>query len=481
MAGGRTRKRQKESQQAGGAAYLAEAGNAEAGNTRPGPSSSEARPGRTRRPRRRWIFAAAVVVLVGGFLVARAAFSPGEGSSRPGRATPGNLAGEDTVMAEVQSLVDRVPASGEIEPREEIAVRPGPNVPSRAVSEILVSEGEEVTEGQVLARLNSRGLELELESAEAEYDAARHALEEMRAGPEERDVADAESAMLEAEAQLDSARQAYEREQRLYEQDLVSERELEVAEHDYRVAELRYESAVLAYEATVDGATANEIRSQEAQVARAQNQRDNARLALEETNVRAPEAGRVAEILVNRGDIAGQDRELMTLIVDHEMVLRAGVDETDIADVALGQRATVEPWGLPDAEVSGTVTHIDQRASQQGNATVFFVDIVLPNPDGLLRWGMEADAEIVADEIEDALVVPQSALERSGRESVVFVRTAEGEAEPRTVETGLTDGTLVQIVEGLSEGEQIVADPHEVPDVDFGDFGPGGGPPGGGF
>ncbi len=203
------------------------------------------------------------------------------------------------------------------------------------------------------------------------------------------------------------------------------------------------------------GAGSQDIRSQEAAVARARSERDGARLALEEAIVRSPADATVAEIRVNRGDLATQEQELLSLVRTDSMILRGGVDESDIGRVAVGQSVDVEPFGFASSGFRGEVISISQRAESQGNATVFFVDILVANPDGRLRWGMSADSSIIVRETDEVVAVPETALRRGGRSSTVLLAGGDGE-ETRDVMTGLADGAMVEIVSGLETGEEIL-------------------------
>lgn len=392
----------------------------------------------------------ATAVVVGVVLTATIAV----GSARNGSG-PAEEAMFESVAVVRTSMLDRVPSSGDIEPSEILSVRVGSNIPRRAVQEIFVSVGDRVAAGEVLLRLDDRGLQLDLDSAQAEYDAQRFALETMRSGPDAGALAGARSAMLEARMNRDTLRGSAEREQRLYDQQISGLRDVERAVASAEIAQIRYEAALLAYETTAGGESGQDIRSQEARVAQARSRRDSARLALEEALVRTPVDATVAEVLVKRGDLASQDEQLVSLIRTDTMILRAGVDESDIGSVRIGQSARIGAFGLPEVEFAGHILRIGERARSQGNATVFFVDIAVDNSERLLRWGMSADADIIVDKVDGALAVPRNALRRAGRASAVTVAGANGNEE-RVVRIGLSDGRLVQILDGLEEGEMVL-------------------------
>jgi len=348
-----------------------------------------------------------------------------------------------------------VPASGEIEPYKTFSVRPGPNVPARTLREISVREGDRVTAGEILFVLNDQGLALEAEGAEARLHAARVELERMQQGADPADVASAEAGLLEAEAAWNHRARAVAANEQLLERGLIAEAEHSSSHAQEAIARLRLDASRLAMERISAGPSESEIRRQEALVAQLENERDRAELALEETTVRAPHPGTVAELYVRRGDIVDDRTLLATLMVDDTMILRAGVDESDLVALAVGQPAVMTPFGLPGYGIPGTVSAIDQRAKQQGSATVFYVDIVVANPDGRLKWGMTADAEIVTEEISNALLIPHEAVRRSGRDSVVTVVRNDGSTVEQIVRLGMSDRSVVQVLDGLQEGDVV--------------------------
>jgi hypothetical protein len=123
--------------------------------------------------------------------------------------------------------------------------------------------------------------------------------------------------------------------------------------------------------------------------------------------------------------------------------------------VAVGQSAAVTPWGYPDLRLAGVVTQIAQMAVSKSNVTSLEVDIQVPNKDGRLLWGMNADAEVTTQQASDALVLPNAAiLQRRG--DVAQVQVADGSDTVRwDVKVGITDGKLTQILAGLDEGDEI--------------------------
>jgi Cu(I)/Ag(I) efflux system membrane fusion protein len=134
--------------------------------------------------------------------------------------------------------------------------------------------------------------------------------------------------------------------------------------------------------------------------------------------------------------------------------LIANVPASSAGDVAVGQRATFQSPTLPGETFSGKVTFvqpvIDAATRSLG------VRIALANPDGVLRPGLFGDVSVTQDTSAAVLTVPRSAVLDSGTRQLVLVQVAEGRFEPRTVVVGERSGDVVEIRQGVSEGDRVV-------------------------
>ncbi|MEA5002690.1 MAG: biotin/lipoyl-binding protein [Christensenella sp.] len=141
--------------------------------------------------------------------------------------------------------------------------------------------------------------------------------------------------------------------------------------------------------------------------------------------------------------------------------LSVNIDELDIMSVQAGQDVSIVLDALPDETFSGTVTKISASGTIQSGVTTYPVTITLTDvSDADILAGMNATATISISTSENVLLIPLDALQESGSEKFVLIAgSSDGEAgmgERQTVETGLSDGTSVEIISGLSEGDQIM-------------------------
>jgi Cu(I)/Ag(I) efflux system membrane fusion protein len=142
-------------------------------------------------------------------------------------------------------------------------------------------------------------------------------------------------------------------------------------------------------------------------------------------------------------------------IADHSHVwLIADVAESDIAMVEVGMKATVTLRARPAEAIEGKVTFIYPVLKAETRTVQ--VRIELPNPQGLLKPAMYADVVFQADDGQAVTAVPQSAVIDSGTRRVVLIAKGDGRFEPRAVKLGRRTDSYVEVLEGVSEGEEVV-------------------------
>ena len=319
-------------------------------------------------------------------------------------------------------LVDRVRASGLIEPVERVLVQP--RIEGQAIEEILVEVGDRVEEGQVLARLSDAALVLQRSQLEATRASALAS------------IAQAEAQRVEAETVRDQALRDRDRALELAAQGATSKTAADDAVSNAATALARVTVAVQGL-----SAAEAQLRVVDAQIA-------DIDLQLRRTSVVAPVAGEVSERGATIGAIASMAGEpLFAIIRDGLLELRADVAEQDILGLRIGQAARMRVAGL-DAPLTGAIRLVEptvDTATRQGR-----IRIAIDQPDRV-RSGMFAEAVIVVTEAH-GLAVPISAV--AGGSTVLRVRG--GLVEQVAIETGFRDGGLVEVVGGLAEGDTVV-------------------------
>jgi RND family efflux transporter MFP subunit len=322
-------------------------------------------------------------------------------------------------------FTETVLATGSLVAREEILV--GPEVEGLRITEVLADESQRVEQGQVLARLVSDTLDAQL----AQNDAA---LARTAAA-----IAQARSAIVQAEARLVESRNALERAKPLRQAGHITE-----AVYDQREQAARTAEAQLA--AARDG-----LRVAEAERAQVEAQRRELTWRRGRVEVKAPADGIVSRRMARVGGYAaGAAEPMFRIVAKGEVELDAEVVETRLGAIAVGHKARVEVAGL--GEVAGSVRLVSpevDKATRLGRVRIFLGD----NPG--LRVGAFARASI-ATATSSGLAVPASAVLYShDRPTVQVVRG--NRVETRAIKTGLAANALVEVREGLADGDLIVA------------------------
>ena len=169
----------------------------------------------------------------------------------------------------------------------------------------------------------------------------------------------------------------------------------------------------------------------------------------------APRDGIVVEKMVVEGQMVEAGMKLYRLADLGTVWVQSQIYEQDLPLVRLGQEATVSLAYLPDRKFRGRVTYVYPTVDDKTRTAK--VRMEFHNPGYFLKPGMFATVELTADLSPSAVLVPDSAVLRSGENNTVFVALEGGKFDPRTVALGLhAEGNLYQVLSGLSEGERIV-------------------------
>lgn len=357
-----------------------------------------------------------------------------------------------------RDLVATVTASGNVRATRKVDIS---SDISAKVAELLVDEGEDVEEGQVLLRLDPTRYQAALNRSEAN-------LSQVRA-----QVAQSEANLLRASRQAERMRSIWASDSLL-----VSRQEVENAETDLEIQESMLEASTFG-------------------VSQAQAAVEEARDQLSKTVIVAPMSGRVTRLNVEEGEtvIVGTMNNPGSLVLTvsdlsvMEVVLE--VDETDVPEIALGDEATVELDAFPELEFPGLVTEIGNSAirppsqsagSGQTPTIDFEVVVTLINPPAELRPDLSATAEVITDTRDNQLSIPIISLtlreeEENGNggnssasggsqdkadpiEGVFVIR--EGRVTFTPVQIGIAGQEYFEVVSGVSLGDSIVSGPYQV-------------------
>jgi HlyD family secretion protein len=346
-----------------------------------------------------------------------------------------------------QEIVQKVNATGKIQPKTQIKISADV---SAKIKKLGVVEGQWVEKGAFLVGLDRERYLAAVESAEA-------------------NVRSAQANATLARQNMDQAQKEFARSKELLARELTSQSEFDAKQTAWQVEEARHKSAL-------------------EQVEQARASLKQARDDLSKTTIYAPMSGTVSELNKEVGEIALGSQfqaDVILVIADlTEMEAQVNVDENDIVSIRTGQAAEIQTDALLAQPLKGTVSEISSSANTAASGTTeqkteFEIKIGITNPPKTLRPGMTTTADIVTNTNPKALSVPLQSValrtvdqlvmkgekrkdaearfkpDRDGFVEVVFVIEG-GKAVARQVKTGIQSEELIEILDGLKEGEEVV-------------------------
>jgi HlyD family secretion protein len=315
------------------------------------------------------------------------------------------------------TISEKALAVGTIEPEKEIKVK---SIIPGIVQEVLFKVGDKVKAGNTLFKISPNPTPIE-------YVETTRAIE----------VAQVTLSKLQADRR---------RNLKLFEQSLISQSEMDGVESAYNEASLRHKIALERLELMEKG----RIRMTNRDI---------------DSTVKSPTTGMVLSQSVFQGDPVvpltnyQPGTELCSLADMGKLLFKGTVDEIDVGKIRIGMSADIQIGALPDSRILGTVERIFPKAKKEGNATLFDIEILVPDTAGqTLRAGYSATATITVRSKENILMLPERlVLFENGKK---FVEVKKGEVvEKKEVQTGLSDGLNIEITQGLAEGEMVVERP----------------------
>jgi RND family efflux transporter MFP subunit len=210
-------------------------------------------------------------------------------------------------------------------------------------------------------------------------------------------------------------------------------------------------------EAAVEAAE-SQLKAAELQLKAAELAVTETQKQLDEAVITAPFDGEVASVHAEEGDIYSPTGMPVIHLIDlTSMELEVEVDEIDVAEVKPGQRAIIEVDALPALQLEGEVASISLLSKKLGGLVLYEVTIGFDVPQGYnLKIGMSAIADIIFEERNYVLLVPNRAITQDSQGNPVVKVMVDEEIEERPVVTGISNGFDTEIVGGLNEGDVVV-------------------------
>jgi HlyD family secretion protein len=395
----------------------------------------------SRKRKRIWVWGAVVLVVVlavAGVAVARLVKGSSIDANRIAKVTRGDVA---------RSVV----ATGKIQPITKVEVK---SKASGIVQQLFTDINAVVKKGQPLAQLDQQEIAAQVDAQRAQLASAEANVNTYEANIEQDKVNASAPDLPMYKASVDRSLD-------LRKAGIVSQQSYDDTNREYLAALTRRDASRA--QIGVDNAKLKQAR---AQVMQSQASLKQLEEQLGYTTIAAPMDGVILSRDVEIGDavssilVLGSTATLVMTEGDiNQVYVQGKVDEADIAHVYLGQPARIKVESFRDRVFNGKVTKIAPLGVEKDNVTTFEVRVSIDNAKGELKANMTANAEILLDEHKGVLTVPENAVSYDNQKNATVQVPDQNQKEGTRklpVKTGLSNGSVTEIVSGLKEGDKVV-------------------------
>lgn len=316
----------------------------------------------------------------------------------------------------IGNIEKRTVATGKVEPRNEILIKPQM---SGIIAEVYKEAGDVVKAGDVIAKIKVIPDMVSLNSAQSRVERAR--------------------------ISFDQTKSNYLRDKKLYEDKVISREEFEKTALQYNNEKEELRSAEDNLSLIRDGISANSA-------------------AYSNTLVRSTISGTILDVPVKVGNSVIQSNNfndgttIATVANMSDMLFVGKLDETEVGKINIGMPMEITIGALQDQKLTATLEYVSPKGKEENGAIMFEMKGAVKVPkDVFVRAGYSANAEIVLTRSEKVVTVPESCVEFGGDTAFVYVlKTKEPQAfEKRRVKVGLSDGIKIEVKSGLIAKNQI--------------------------
>ncbi len=353
--------------------------------------------------------------------------------------------------AEPKTISEIVSTEAVLYPKTEASIVPKISAP---IEKFYVSRGTRVHAGELVAQLENKDLEAAVEQSKGAYEQAQANYDTATQVNAPADIQSAELNVKQTKQAMEAARDVYQSRLKLYQQGAIARSQVNDSHVNYIQANNQYQIAEQHLKALKKVGQSAALNAAKGQLASAQGAYEAALANLAYSQIRSPINGVVTDRPLYEGQMATAGTPLMTVMDLSHVIGRAYVSPQQASLLHVGDSATlVIGQGQPDtpAKVSVVSPALDP------NSTTIQVWVDAANRGDKLKPGSTVGLKIVAKTVKDALVVPADAIltAADGTTSVMVIGKDQA-AHQTTVKTGIREGSEVQILSGLTAGEQVV-------------------------
>jgi HlyD family secretion protein len=336
--------------------------------------------------------------------------------------------------------------------RQQAAIVPKISAP---VQKFLVKRGSRVHQGQLLAVLENRDLAAAAQENKGAYDQAQAAYTTTTGATLPEEIQKAEADVQQAQKALDAQEKVYQSRQQLFEQGALPRKELDQSTVDVTQARNQYAIAKRHLDALMAIGKEQELKAAAGQLESAKGKYLGAQAQLSYSEIRSPIDGVITDRPLYPGEMATAGTALLTVMDTSAVIAKAHIPQADAAVLKLGDKGTITVPGIEDP-IEGRVTVVSPALDP--SSTTVEVWLEAKNPKQQLKPGTSVQLSITARTIQDALIVPASAvISAPDGTSAVMLAGADGKAHQKAVKVGIRQGSDVQILEGVSASDKVVS------------------------
>jgi len=323
---------------------------------------------------------------------------------------------------------------------------------SAPVRRFLVNRGDHVRAGQLIAELESGDLAAAAEEAKFQYQQAQAAAATTTGATVVEDQTKAQADVQSAQSAFDAAKKLYDSRVALQKEGALAQKQVDETRLQMVQAQTQLETAQQHLRSLNSVSRQEAVKGAQAQANAAKAHADTLGVQLSYARILSPINGIVADRPANTGEMVAAGMPMISIVDISQVRAIANVPVKDAASIRVGRPARVAG---PDGDIPGTVTVVSPSANP--NATTVEVWVQIANPGERLKPGATARVSIIAETIQNTLVVPTSALLNGdeGKQKVMVI-SADSVAHERPVTVGVRQGARVQILSGIQPGDQVV-------------------------
>ena len=322
------------------------------------------------------------------------------------------------------------------------------------ISKFYVQRGSRVKQGQILAILENADLTGAAEQSKGEFEQAEagYATTTGASLPEQIQKAELEAAA--AKAAYDAQKKVYDARKDLFDQGAIPRRDLDSAEVALAQARSQNEQAQKQLVDLQKLGKEQTLKSASGQLSAAQGKYLNAKAQLSYSEIRSPIDGVVTDRPLFQGELATANQPLLTVMDTSKLIAKAHIAQAEAVELKVGDAAELSFEGLDDP-IRGRVMLISPALDPGSTTIEVWIEAI--KPGAALKPGMNVSVEAVAKSVENALVVPASAVYKNP-ETGDYVQLAgsDGKAHLVKVQVGIRSKELAEIQSGLKEGDSVI-------------------------